>query len=108
MKENRRRRSTPLALLAGVLLSYTLAACGGSGVSADSKSEGSGSSSATTDATGNAWYEWQLKQAKCLRSKGIDVADPDPVKGADPNVVQDDAFKKALSACGDTIGPPPV
>jgi hypothetical protein len=73
-----------------------LAACGGGG--ADTGPGGS--------ADGGPQFAWELKFTKCLRAEGVEIDDPDPVKGA-PSVEHDDTYRAASKTCQGKIGDPP-
>jgi hypothetical protein len=88
-----------VALAVVVVMAVALAACGGGG-------GGASTSVAATPAGGDPQFAWELKFTKCLRTHGIEIADPDPVKGA-PSVVHDSAYATASKACEKQVGDPP-
>ena len=81
-----------LVAMAGV----ALGGCGG-GESAGAPKAASG---------GDAQFQWDLKFTRCLREQGIQIDDPDPVKGA-PAVTHDDAYAAASKTCAGKVGDPP-
>jgi hypothetical protein len=54
----------------------------------------------------DAQFQWELKFTRCLRAQGIQIDDPDPVKGA-PAVTHDDAYAAASKTCEGKVGDPP-
>jgi hypothetical protein len=97
------------AFLAAPLAALTLAACGGGDGPAEPNAQPAPveSSSGGDAAFRDAQFRWELKFTRCLRQEGIDVADPDPVKGA-PDVTHDDAYLAASKTCQQTVGAPPA
>jgi hypothetical protein len=69
---------------------------------------GDGGDSVSTKAPsgGDPQFQWELKFTRCLREQGIEVDDPDPVKGA-PAVTHDDAYAAASKTCEGKVGDPP-
>lgn len=99
-----------VAFAAAPLAALTLAACGGGSdepAGANAQSAPVESSSGGDAAFRDAQFRWELKFTRCLRQEGIDVADPDPVKGA-PDVTHDDAYLAASKTCQGTVGAPPT
>jgi hypothetical protein len=77
-------------------VAMALGGCGGGGQVASPKA------ASGTDAQ----FQWELKFTRCLRAEGIQVDDPDPVKGA-PAVTHDDAYRAASETCEGKVGDPP-
>jgi hypothetical protein len=104
-----RRRWLTCAALTAPLLCTGLAACGGGDAASSPAPAASSASPASGDSppSGDAQFQWELRFVSCLRDHGIQVADPDPVKGA-PDVVHDAAFLAASKACQAKIGEPPT
>lgn len=102
----RRHWLTYAALTTAPLLITGLTACGGSDSGSSSSSPAASSSGAST-AANDPQFRWELRFTKCLREQGIQVADPDPVKGA-PDVTHDAAYRKASQTCEVRIGDPPT
>ena len=102
----RRHRAITSALLAVPLLVIGLSACSPTEPSATG-SNGTGSNGTSGSAEGaDPQFEWELKFTQCLRDEGIDIADPDPVKGVG-EFTRDDAYRAASAVCEDTVGAPP-
>jgi hypothetical protein len=99
---HRERIAKAVAVGAVVVMTGALAACGGGG-----GGSGAATSVAAAPAGGDPQFAWELKFTKCLRTHGIAIADPDPVKGA-PSVVHDDAYATASKACEAKLGDPPA
>ncbi|WP_022928352.1 hypothetical protein [Patulibacter americanus] len=97
------------AFAAAPLAALTLAACGGG---SDEPAKTDAQTAPVESASGDdarfrdAQFRWEMKFTACLRKEGIDVADPDPVKGA-PDVEHDDAYLAASKACQGVVGAPP-
>ncbi|ADB49020.1 hypothetical protein [Conexibacter woesei] len=102
----RRSRQRCAALAAAALLATGLAACGGDDTDTSASTAAAGSSGASA-AAGDAQFQWELRFTKCLRENGVEVADPDPVKGA-PDVVHDATYAAASRTCVAKIGDPPT
>lgn len=102
----RRRRLTCATLAVASLLATGLAACGGddSGTSSSTAAAGMSGGSA---ASGDAQFQWELRFTRCLRANGVQVDDPDPVKGA-PDVTHDATYAAASRTCAAKIGDPPT
>jgi hypothetical protein len=106
-----RHRQTSATLAAALLLATGLTACGGGGGGggddAGSTAAGSSGASATSKASKDPQFRWELRFTSCLRAQGIQIADPDPVTGA-ADVVHDAAYQRASKDCGAKIGQPPT
>jgi hypothetical protein len=103
---HRDRIAKAVAVVGLVVMTTALAACGGGG-----GGSGASTSVAATPAGGapsgsDPQFAWELKFTKCLRTHGIEIADPDPVNGA-PSVVHDEAYATASKACEAKLGDPP-
>jgi hypothetical protein len=89
-------RGSSRAALAVLVAAVALGGCGG-GESAGAPNAASGN---------DAQFQWDLKFTRCLREQGIQIDDPDPVKGA-PAVTHDDAYAAASKTCEGKVGDPP-
>jgi hypothetical protein len=89
---------TATALMAVVVTSLALAACGGDGGSGGGKSNR------------EEMEEYALRNAECLRQHGVDVPDPKPGKGLlmDNRDVNPGEFERAQRACEKELGKPPA
>lgn len=96
-------RTRLAALAAAPLLLLALAACTAT-TTDDTVQVQSANGSGVTD----AYLEWELDYIQCLRDNGVDVADPDPVKGLLEQPVHDDAYIAAAATCEQQIGGPPT
>ncbi|WP_414170960.1 hypothetical protein ACMATS_38240 (plasmid) [Streptoverticillium reticulum] len=87
---------------AALVLSLSLAACGGT---TDSGAPAGSSSGSGTDASGSADpATMALKLAQCLRQNGLDVPDPKPGSNGLSGKWQDDpAADKAFKACSQYV-----
>lgn len=103
----RRRRRTCATLAAAALLATGLTACGGGDDAPSSASTPAAGSSGATMTADDPQFRWELRFVKCLREQGIQVADPDPVKGA-PDVTHNAAYRAAFRTCVAEIGDPPT
>ncbi|MGK9149019.1 hypothetical protein KXS11_15415 [Plantibacter flavus] len=92
-------RSTPLVALSILALALGLTAC----------SPGSADPGAGGEQTGasydDAFDDYQIGLAACMRDRGIDVEDPDPGTAI---TLDGDASFDAYDACAAELGPPPV
>lgn len=95
-------RTRLAALVAAPLLLLALAACTATTTDDTAKVQSANGSGVT-----DAYLKWELDFAQCLRDNGVDVADPDPVKGLLKQPVHDDAYKAAATTCEQQIGGPP-
>ncbi|MGY1747821.1 hypothetical protein [Modestobacter sp. SYSU DS0511] len=103
------RRRTSAALLAAPALALALAACGTTAPptgspAASSASAGGGSGSSTGGASAER-DAYDLELAQCLRSRGLDVADPAPGAGIQESGPE---VQAAAAACMAEIGEPPT
>lgn len=97
------KRTGLTGVAAAALLLAALAGCSaptGEGTADVPSANGSG----VTD----AYPEWELDYTQCLRDNGIDIADPDPVKGVLEQPEHDDAYRAAAATCEQEVGGPPT
>lgn len=102
----RRRRRTCATVAVVSLLATGLAACGGSDADTSASTAAAGPSGGSV-ASSDEQFQWELRFTKCLRENGVQVADPDPVKGA-PDVTHDATYRAASRTCVAKIGDPPT
>lgn len=92
------------ALLLALPVIAGLSACGGGGAT-DDRGGDTGPGADRTPAF-ESFEDYQLAFAECLRSRGVDVADPSD--GGQSITQADEAFLDAAVACQAQIGPPPA
>ncbi|WP_285037999.1 hypothetical protein [Plantibacter sp. lyk4-40-MEA-4] len=96
------RRPTAIGFAAPVLaLMLGLTACSGS-----AEAPSSGASPSTADSYAEAFDDYTISLAGCLRDQGFDVPDPEP--GTAITLDGGEAMNTAYDACADELGPPPV
>ncbi len=100
-----RTKTATLTTLAVIpLVVALLTACSSAATSSDTDAPTPGAKSTITDAT-----EWQLAYAKCMRSEGVDMADPGPDGSLSTTVTTDqDAYSAASKTCVAKIGEAPT
>ncbi|WP_138945316.1 hypothetical protein [Plantibacter sp. M259] len=96
------RRSTALGFAVPVLaLMLGLTACSGS-----AGAPSSGGSPSTADSYAEAYDDYTISLADCLRDQGIAVEDPEP--GTAITFDGGDAMNQAYDVCAAELGPPPA
>lgn len=100
-----RSKTTTLTTLAAIpLVLALLTACSSGATSPGSDAPTPDAKSSITDPT-----EWQLAYAKCMRSEGIDMADPNPDGSMTSTVTVDqDDYSAASKTCIGKIGEAPT
>lgn len=97
------RRSAAFGFAVPVLaLMLGLTACSGT---SDAPSGGGGSPS-SADGYAQAFDDYTISLAGCLRDHGVDVVDPEP--GTAITLDGSDAMNQAYDACSTELGPPPA
>lgn len=100
-----RSKTTILTALAAIpLVLSLLTACSSGAMPPDSDASPPAPNSSITDPT-----EWSLAYAKCMRSEGIDMADPDSDGSMSSSATADeDAYAAASKNCVGKIGEAPT